>query len=191
MTVPSHDTFGALALPRAPVITRVLLPLEDASDPEVTISWAALGGAANAPLEAGISWDEYLGWGRGDGSFDSRWRPSQGRAPRRVIDAVMSMLERTTGRASGWTFEPFPEVGPPVRPLPSGPNVTLTAFASRWLDGPLPGSLRLDDKALLTAQPYADSLIISGPKTLISCGREHNLEIFQVASSRPLPVMQW
>lgn len=184
------ETFGAHSAVGAPAVARVFLPLVDASNGERTTAWRAVHDRAPIELTADVSWIDYLRWGTGNGSFGTEWRPSMGRAPESTIRRIAALMVNVAGSDAEWMFSPFPEMSSLPDAPPPG-SIALDRFVALWVDRPLPGRLRCAGPVLLSAPAYADSVIVSGPSTLVATGEALGLEMRRVSAHDRLPTMQW
>lgn len=187
----ASETFGDHALTDAPTVARVFLPLINESDSTKTVPWGSLQHGAPVEFTSDVSWIDYLRWGTGEGSFDTVWRPSMGRAPDATINGVARLLANISGSMDNWVLAPFPDISPLPDAPPPGSLINLNRFAALWNERPLPGSVCFNGFVLVSAPAYADSVIVSGPSRLVEVGNSLGLEIKTVSKRTSLPNMVW
>lgn len=186
-SMSARTTYGDYAFAGAACIARIFLPLVHVSG-DGDCRWSDF--SPGCELSGDLNWESLLDWGRGDGPFDVPWRPAGGRARRLTIARLTGVLQGVAGTAQGWHFRPFPELvacGDDDAPR----VVCLADFAQAWEEQPLPGRLDLPGRVSLDAPPYADSIVLSGPTTMIPLAQDAGLDVVRVAASRPLPTMDW
>ena len=165
------------ALTGAPMIVRVLLPAWREGDQAPTL-WADVAAAfrREPPADGRVSWLELIEF-PGDGSWSpsAHFAPPAGRFDVRTRAVLVSTIDSLTGPVAWWTDRsgsgPLAEISRPW---------TRNGFAGRaWT---------ADGRVGIAAPPYADSVVVSGPRELGARLLAADLEAFPLARGEVNPI---
>lgn len=195
--------FDALALTGAERVVRLLLPAPS-RERDRTATWSEVAAASGTPVEV----DGYSVWtalaelpGAGDAVPAETFDHPAGRVPEPVLRALVAAVESVAGTGVRAVAEhpsgavrgaPFVAMGAPLapsRPLPAQPREgRLRELADGWA-GRFAGRVwTADGRTGIAAPPYADSLVVSGPREVHEALLRAGLEAHAVARSAPCPI---
>ena len=69
--------------------------------------------------------------------------------------------------------------------------IDLARFADLWRGRALPGVVQFGEEVRLAALPYGDSVIVSGPESIVPVGQELGLDLRVVLANQAVPPMEW
>jgi len=69
--------------------------------------------------------------------------------------------------------------------------IDLARFADLWRGRALPGVVQFGEEVRLAAPPYGDSVIVSGPESIVPVGQELGLDLRVVLANQAVPPMEW
>lgn len=69
--------------------------------------------------------------------------------------------------------------------------IDLARFADLWRGRALPGVVQFSEEVRLAAPPYGDSVIVSGPESIVPVGQELGLDLRVVLANQAVPPMEW
>lgn len=165
------------ALAGAKIIVRVLLPAWHDGTQEPT-RWADVAAVfrREPPADARISWYELVEF-PGDGSWSpsAHFAPAAGRFDDRTRAVLVSTVDSVTGPVQ-W------------RTNWSGSG-RLQDIADRWTrDGFAGRAWTAEGRVGIAAPPYADSVVVSGPRELGARLLASDLEVFPLARGDSSPI---
>jgi hypothetical protein len=199
-----RSKFDGYAVADAEVVLRVLLPLERAED-RAAVRWADVAVDLDSPLTVGgyVSWYELSEFpGTGARPTPRIYLPPCGRVPDSTLALLKAALRAALGDTT-WLSAPPVEatavasrldshgLGETIAPSDSPKELrgSLDQISRGWTRHGFPErAWTADQTAGIAAPGYADSLVISGPKTLAGPLLSADLEVFVVDRHHSSPI---